>query len=175
MEIKLILFFLNSKVGLDLIRHSAAHILAEAVQSIYPDTKVTIGPVIDDGFYYDFFTEQTFTEADLALFEEKMNEIINKKVSFVPERLTRRDALKTFSEINEKFKIEIINDLPEEEDITIYKQGEWFDLCRGPHAPNSSFIKSFKLLSVAGSYWRGDENRESLQRIYGTAFLIKKI
>ena len=166
--------FSDSKVGLDLIRHSAAHILAEAVQSIYPDTKVTIGPVIDDGFYYDFFTEQTFTEADLALFEGKMNEIINKKVSFVPERLTRSDALKTFSEINEKFKLEIINDLPEEEDITIYKQGEWFDLCRGPHAPNSSFIKSFKLLSVAGSYWRGDENRESLQRIYGTAFFNKK-
>ena len=163
----------NSEKGLLLIRHSAAHVLAEAVQSVYPETKVTIGPVIDDGFYYDFYTDRNFTEDDLILFENKMEEII-KNISFVQQNIDRQSALKTFSEMGEKFKEEIINDLEETENLTIYKQGEWFDLCRGPHAPNTSFIKSFKLLSVAGSYWRGDETRESLQRIYGTAFFNSK-
>ncbi len=164
----------NSEKGLLLIRHSAAHVLAEAVQSVYPETKVTIGPVIDDGFYYDFYTDRNFTEDDLILFENKMEEIIKKNISFVQQNIDRQSALKTFSEMGEKFKEEIINDLEETENLTIYKQGEWFDLCRGPHAPNTSFIKSFKLLSVAGSYWRGDETRESLQRIYGTAFFNSK-
>ena len=164
----------NSEKGLLLIRHSAAHVLAEAVQSVYPETKVTIGPVIDDGFYYDFYTDRNFTEDDLILFENKMEEIIKKNISFVQQNIDRQSALKIFSEMGEKFKEEIINDLEETENLTIYKQGEWFDLCRGPHAPNTSFIKSFKLLSVAGSYWRGDETRESLQRIYGTAFFNSK-
>ena len=169
-ESKIYPIFLDNEKSLTLIRHSAAHILAQAVQSIYPDTKVTIGPVIDDGFYYDFYTDRNFTEDDLKLFENKMHEILEKNVSFEKEVINRNEALKIFSNMGETFKEEIINDLDESQEISLYKQGDWFDLCRGPHLPNSTFIKSFKLLSVAGSYWRGDETRESLQRIYGTAF-----
>ena len=169
-ESKIYPIFLDNEKSLTLIRHSAAHILAQAVQSIYPDTKVTIGPVIDDGFYYDFYTDRNFTEDDLKLFEIKMHEILEKNVSFEKEVINRNEALKIFSNLGETFKEEIINDLDESQEISLYKQGDWFDLCRGPHLPNSTFIKSFKLLSVAGSYWRGDETRESLQRIYGTAF-----
>ena len=169
-ESKIYPIFLDNEKSLTLIRHSAAHILAQAVQSIYPDTKVTIGPVIDDGFYYDFYTDRNFTEDDLKLFENKMHEILEKNVSFEKEVINRNEALKIFSNLGETFKEEIINDLDESQEISLYKQGDWFDLCRGPHLPNSTFIKSFKLLSVAGSYWRGDETRESLQRIYGTAF-----
>ena len=169
-ESKIYPIFLDNEKSLTLIRHSAAHILAQAVQSIYPDTKVTIGPVIDDGFYYDFYTDRNFTEDDLKLFENKMREILEKNVSFEKEVINRNEALKIFSNLGETFKEEIINDLDESQEISLYKQGDWFDLCRGPHLPNSTFIKSFKLLSVAGSYWRGDETRESLQRIYGTAF-----
>ena len=169
-ESKIYPIFLDNEKSLTLIRHSAAHILAQAVQSIYPDTKVTIGPVIDDGFYYDFYTDRNFTEDDLKLFENKMHEILEKNVSFEKEVINKNEALKIFSNLGETFKEEIINDLDESQEISLYKQGDWFDLCRGPHLPNSTFIKSFKLLSVAGSYWRGDETRESLQRIYGTAF-----
>ena len=169
-ESKIYPIFLDNEKSLILIRHSAAHILAQAVQSIYPDTKVTIGPVIDDGFYYDFYTDRNFTEDDLKLFENKMHEILEKNVSFEKEVINKNEALKIFSNMGETFKEEIINDLDESQEISLYKQGDWFDLCRGPHLPNSTFIKSFKLLSVAGSYWRGDETRESLQRIYGTAF-----
>ena len=169
-ESKIYPIFLDNEKSLTLIRHSAAHILAQAVQSIYPDTKVTIGPVIDDGFYYDFYTDRNFTEDDLKLFENKMHEILEKNVSFEKEVINKNEALKIFSNMGETFKEEIINDLDESQEISLYKQGDWFDLCRGPHLPNSTFIKSFKLLSVAGSYWRGDETRESLQRIYGTAF-----
>ncbi|MEE2975059.1 MAG: threonine--tRNA ligase [Thermodesulfobacteriota bacterium] len=164
----------DSKAALDLIRHTAAHILAEAVQSVYPDTKVTIGPVIENGFYYDFYTERTFTEEDLELFEKKMLEIIKQEKPMTKEILSREDALNKFKKMGESFKEEIINDLDKAEEISLYFQGEWFDLCRGPHAPRTSYVKAFKLLSVAGAYWRGDETRESLQRIYGTAFLTKK-
>ena len=169
-ESKIYPIFLDNEKSLTLIRHSAAHILAQAVQSIYPDTKVTIGPVIDDGLYYDFYTDRNFTEDDLKLFENKMHEILEKNVSFEKEVINKNEALKIFSNMGETFKEEIINDLDESQEISLYKQGDWIDLCRGPHLPNSTFIKSFKLLSVAGSYWRGDETRESLQRIYGTAF-----
>ena len=169
-ESKIYPIFLDNEKSLTLIRHSTAHILAQAVQSIYPNTKVTIGPVIDDGFYYDFYTDRNFTEDDLKLFENKMHEILEKNVLFEKEIINRDEALKIFSDMGETFKKEIINDLDESQEISLYKQGDWFDLCRGPHLPNSTFIKSFKLLSVAGSYWRGDETRESLQRIYGTAF-----
>jgi threonyl-tRNA synthetase len=164
----------NSKEGLDLIRHTAAHALAEAVQSIYPNTKVTIGPVIENGFYYDFYTEKNFTEEDLELFEKKMLEIINGKKPIIKKIINKNDALSMFGKMGEFFKEEIINDLDDNQEISIYSQGNWFDLCRGPHAPNTSYIKAFKLLNVAGSYWRGDEQRESLQRIYGTAFFNKK-
>ena len=173
-ESKIKPIFVDSQKGLNLIRHSTAHILAEAVQATYPDTKVTIGPVIDNGFYYDFYTDRTFTENDLEIFENKMQEIIDNQTSFVKEEISRDEALKLFGKMGEVFKEEIINDLDVKENISIYKQDGWFDLCRGPHIPNSKYIKSFKLLSVAGSYWRGDETRESLQRIYGTAFFNKK-
>ena len=173
-ESKIYPIFLGNEKSLTLIRHSTAHILAQAVQSIYPDTKVTIGPVIEDGFYYDFYTDRNFTEDDLKLFENKMHEILEKKVSFEKEVINKEKALEIFSNMGETFKKEIINDLDESQEISLYKQGDWFDLCRGPHLPNSTFIKSFKLLSVAGSYWRGDETRESLQRIYGTAFSSSK-
>jgi threonyl-tRNA synthetase len=164
----------NSKEGLDLIRHTAAHVLAEAVQSVYPGTKVTIGPVIENGFYYDFSSERNFTEEDLEVFEKKMQEIINQKKPMLKKLVSRQDAIATFKNMGETFKEEIIRDLDGDEEISLYYQGDWFDLCRGPHAPNTSHVKAFKLLSVAGSYWRGDEERESLQRIYGTAFFNKK-
>ena len=166
--------FTDSDKGLGLIRHTAAHVLAEAVKSIYPETKVTIGPVIDDGFYYDFYSKRNFTEDDLVLFEKKMSEIINKKIPIIKKVISKDDALNHFNSMGESFKEELINDLPQNVDISLYYQDEWSDLCKGPHAPNTSYIKSFKLLSVAGSYWRGDENRESLQRIYGTAFFSNK-
>ncbi len=164
----------NSKEGLGLIRHTAAHVLAEAVQSVYPGTKVTIGPVIENGFYYDFSSERNFTEEDLEVFEKKMQEIINQKKPMLKKLVSRQDAIATFKNMGETFKEEIIRDLDGDEEISLYYQGDWFDLCRGPHAPNTSHVKAFKLLSVAGSYWRGDEERESLQRIYGTAFFNKK-
>ncbi len=164
----------DSKYGLDLIRHTAAHVLAEAVQGVYPDTKVTIGPVIENGFYYDFSTDRTFSEDDLVLFEKRMSEIIKNKKAMTRKLIGKKDAISQFKKMGENFKEEIINDLEEDEEISLYYQGDWFDLCRGPHAPNTSYVKAFKLLSVAGSYWRGDEKRESLQRIYGTAFFNKK-
>ena len=164
----------DSKYGLDLIRHTAAHVLAEAVQGVYPDTKVTIGPVIENGFYYDFSTDRTFSEDDLVLFEKRMSEIIKNKKVMTRKLIGKKDAISQFKKMGENFKEEIINDLEEDEEISLYYQGDWFDLCRGPHAPNTSYVKAFKLLSVAGSYWRGDEKRESLQRIYGTAFFNKK-
>ena len=164
----------DSKYGLDLIRHTAAHVLAEAVQGVYPDTKVTIGPVIENGFYYDFSTDRTLSEDDLVLFEKRMSEIIKNKKVMTRKLIGKKDAISQFKKMGENFKEEIINDLEEDEEISLYYQGDWFDLCRGPHAPNTSYVKAFKLLSVAGSYWRGDEKRESLQRIYGTAFFNKK-
>ena len=171
---KLVPVFKDTELGLGLIRHTAAHVLAEAVQAVYPETKVTIGPVIENGFYYDFFSERNFTEEDLLLFEKKMQEIIDQELPMSKKSISKELALKEFNKMGESFKEEIIEGFPPGEEISLYYQNIWFDLCRGPHVPNTSYIKSFKLLSVAGSYWRGDENRESLQRIYGTAFFSRK-
>lgn len=171
---KLTPVFKDTELGLGLIRHTAAHVLAEAVQAVYPETKVTIGPVIENGFYYDFYSEKNFTEEDLLLFEKKMQEIINQKLPMLKKVVSKESALKEFNKMGESFKEELIEGFPPGEEISLYYQDKWFDLCRGPHAPNTSYIKSFKLLSVAGSYWKGDENRESLQRIYGTAFFSRK-
>jgi len=171
---KLVPVFKDTELGLGLIRHTAAHVLAEAVQAVYPETKVTIGPVIENGFYYDFFSERNFTEEDLLLFEKKMQEIIDQELPMSKKSISKELALKEFNKMGESFKEEIIEGFPPGEKISLYYQNKWFDLCRGPHVPNTSYIKSFKLLSVAGSYWRGDENRESLQRIYGTAFFSRK-
>ena len=160
--------------GLEIIRHSCAHLFGHAIKQMYPEAKMAIGPTIENGFYYDFYSERNFTEEDLVLFEKKMQEIIKRKDPMIKEIISKDDALSKFKNLGESFKEEIINDLPKDEEISIYRQGDWFDLCRGPHVPNTSYVKSFKLLSVAGSYWRGDEEKESLQRIYGTAFFSKK-
>lgn len=157
----------------EVIRHSAAHIMAQAVQSLWPDIKVTIGPVIDNGFFYDFDSEKTFAEEDLAAIEKKMAEIVSKDYPIVKEVWAQDKAVQTFSNMKERFKVEIIRDLKSSE-VSIYHQGDWFDLCRGPHVQSTGQVKAFKLLSVAGAYWRGDEKNPMLQRIYATAFGDKK-
>ncbi|GJM16056.1 MAG: threonine--tRNA ligase [Thermodesulfobacteriota bacterium] len=165
---------INSEEGLYFIRHTAAHIMAEAVQSLYPEAKVTIGPVIDNGFYYDFEYSRGFTPEDLEKIENKMKEIVNQKKPLTRKTVSRDDAIGIFDKDGETYKVEIVNDLPSDEPITIYDQNGWYDLCRGPHAPSTGFVKAFKLLSSAGAYWRGDEKNAMLQRIYGTAFWDRK-
>ena len=164
----------NTEASLGLLRHTAAHVLAEAVQSLFPQARVTIGPVIENGFYYDFDFERGFTPEDLENIEAKMLEIVKKNRPLTRKSVTREEAIAIFSGINENYKVEIINDLPEGEEITIYDQADWYDLCRGPHLPSTGLIKAFKLTSSAGAYWRGNENNPMLQRIYGTAFWDKK-
>jgi len=160
---------------LELIRHDCAHVMAEAVQELFPETQVTIGPAIDNGFYYDFSFKNPCSDEDLEKIENKMSEIIDKGLPFVREVWERNDAIDYFNGIGEKYKTEIINDLPKDEEITIYKQGEWLDLCRGPHMPTTAHIgKAFKLMKIAGAYWRGDEKNEMLTRIYGTAWRTDK-
>ena len=161
--------------ALELIRHDCAHVMAEAVQELFPGTQVTIGPAIDNGFYYDFSREQAFTLDDLEKIEKKMRQIIELGRPFEREVWNRDDAIKHFIDIGELYKAEIIKDLPEDEEITIYKQGDWMDLCRGPHLPTTKHIGiAFKLMKVAGAYWRGDEKNEMLTRIYGTAWRTEK-
>ncbi len=161
---------IDSPNGLELIRHTAAHVMAEAVQDLFPEAKVTIGPVIENGFYYDFDYKRGFTPEDLEKIESKMKEIVDERKPLIKKTVSREEALSIFSEDGEDYKIEIINELPPDEKISIYQQGNWYDLCRGPHAPSTEHVKAFKLLSVAGAYWRGDEKNQMLQRIYGTAF-----
>src|SRR6195256_5365765 len=157
--------------ALELIRHDAAHVLAEAVQSLWPGTQVTIGPVIENGFYYDFFRNQPFTPEDFEAIEKKMREIIARDKPFTKEAWSRDEAKRVFRDKGELFKVELVDAIPADQQIKIYKQGEWFDLCRGPHMTSTGKIGSaFKLMKVAGAYWRGDSNREMLSRIYGTAF-----
>ena len=157
--------------ALELIRHDAAHVLAEAVQSLWPSTQVTIGPVIENGFYYDFFRNQPFTPEDLPAIEQKMREIIARDKPFTKEVWSRDQAKRAFHDMGEQFKVELVDAIPAEQDIKIYRQGDWFDLCRGPHMTSTGKVgDAFKLTKVAGAYWRGDSNREMLSRIYGTAF-----
>ncbi|WP_207480317.1 threonine--tRNA ligase [Arenibaculum pallidiluteum] len=161
--------------GLELLRHDCAHIMAEAVQELYPGTQVTIGPAIANGFYYDFARSEPFTPADLEKIEEKMHEIVSRDLPFTREVWDRNDAIRHFEEIGEKYKAEIIRDLPGTETITIYRQGRWYDLCRGPHMPSTGRAgHAFKLMKVAGAYWRGDHRNAMLQRIYGTAWRSEK-
>ncbi len=161
--------------GLELIRHDAAHVLAEAVQELFPGTQVTIGPVIENGFYYDFAREEPFSEEDFAAIEKKMAFIINRNDKFTREVWARDEAIKLFKDMGETYKAELISDLPESETITIYKQGKWYDLCRGPHLPSTGKVgKAFKLMKVAGAYWRGDSKNAQLQRIYGTAWATQE-
>jgi len=160
--------------GLEILRHSTAHLLAQAVQAVYPDAQVTIGPVIEDGFYYDFAFSRPFTPDDLAKFEAKMHELAKVDLK-VERRLMPRDAaVETFRKLGEHYKAEIIASIPANEDISLYGQGEWFDLCRGPHVPSTGKLGAFKLMKVAGAYWRGDSKNEMLQRIYGTAWPDEK-
>jgi threonyl-tRNA synthetase len=157
--------------ALELIRHDCAHVLAEAVQALWPGTQVTIGPVIENGFYYDFFRNEPFTPEDFAAIEKKMREIIARDKPFTKQVLTREEAKRLFRDKNELFKVELVDAIPAGENINIYAQGDWFDLCRGPHMTSTGKIGSaFRLMKVAGAYWRGDSNREMLSRIYGTAF-----
>ncbi|WP_462137501.1 threonine--tRNA ligase [Candidatus Mycalebacterium sp.] len=164
----------NSAEGLALVRHTAAHVMAEAVQGLFQNVKVTIGPVIEDGFYYDFDTPEPFTPEDLEKIEKRMEEIVSEDRPLTRKTVSRTEAVKTFSDMGETYKVEIINDLPSDAEITIYNQGKWFDLCRGPHAPSTGAVKAFKLTSSGGAYWRGVETNPMLQRIYGTAFSDKK-
>ena len=165
----------KDKEGLEVIRHDTAHILAMAVQELYPGTQVTIGPVIDNGFYYDFSRKESFTEDDLKKIEKKMCEIVDRDEKTYREVWKRDDAVKHFLKIGEKYKAEIIESIPSGEEVSIYHHGKWHDLCRGPHLASTGKIgKAFKLTKVSGAYWRGDSNNEMLQRIYGTCWTSKK-
>ncbi len=157
-------------MDLSTLRHSAAHILAQAVKRLYPNVKLGIGPAIEDGFYYDFYLDRAFTLEDLKKIEKEMKKIIKQAYKFERIETTREQAEKILTEAGEDFKLELLKDIPEAETISFYKDGEFLDLCRGPHVEDTSQVKAVKLLSVAGAYWRGDENRPMMQRIYGTAF-----
>ena len=165
----------KSDDALELIRHDAAHVMAEAVQELYPGTQVTIGPSIENGFYYDFARDEPFTPDDLEKIEARMLAIIKRDDAFIREEWSRDDAVRHFSDAGEKFKAQLIRDLPASETISVYRQGKWLDLCRGPHLPSTAHVgNGFKLLKLAGAYWRGDSNNEMLQRIYGTAWRDEK-
>ncbi len=160
--------------GLEVIRHSTAHLLAQAVKDLYPEAQVTIGPVIEDGFYYDFAFERGFNEDDLEKIEKKMSELVKANLTVKRSVMERDAAVKFFRDQGEEYKAEIIAGIPDEDDIGLYGQGDWSDLCRGPHVPSTGHLKAFKLTKVAGAYWRGDSRNEMLQRIYGTAWADKK-
>ncbi len=160
--------------GVDVIRHSTAHLLAMAVQDLFPGAQVTIGPVIDNGFYYDFSYERAFNMDDLSKIEKRMEELAKQDLAIERVVMSRDEAISAFKAMGEEYKVEIINDLPSSEAISVYRQGEWMDLCRGPHVPSTGKLKAFKLMRVAGAYWRGDSNNEMLTRVYGTAWEDKK-
>ncbi len=164
----------RDEAALEVIRHSCAHLLAQAVKALFPDAQVTIGPVIDDGFYYDFAYERAFTPEDIEAIELKMAEFAKNDYPVTRRELSRDEAIKYFESIGEHYKAEIIRDIPEKETLSLYKQGDFEDLCRGPHVPSTGKIKAFKLTKLAGAYWRGDSKNEMLQRIYGTAWADKK-
>ena len=161
----------TTEEGLELLRHDAAHVMAEAVKELYPGTQVTIGPAIEDGFYYDFARDEPFSSDDLESIEARMREIVERDETIEREVWSRDDAVKFFREQGEAYKAEIIESIPSDEDLSLYRQGDFIDLCRGPHLPSTGKLgKSFKLMKVAGAYWRGDSNNAMLQRIYGTAW-----
>lgn len=173
-DVKLCLLTEKNPEGLDVIRHSCAHLLAHAVQSIYPDAQVTIGPVIEDGFFYDFAYKRAFTPDDLIKFEEKMVALAKEDLPVSRHLISRADAIEKFKKMGEHYKVEIIESIPEGEPLTFYQEGDFIDLCRGPHVPSTGKIKAFKLTKLAGAYWRGDSKNEMLQRVYGTAWANKK-
>ena len=160
--------------GVEVIRHSCAHLMAQAVQRLFPEAQVTIGPVIENGFFYDFAFERPFTPEDLVAIETTMEEIVKEDLQVERSILSRKDAVQLFEKMGEKYKVEIIQSIPGDEDLSFYRQGDFIDLCRGPHVPSTGRFKAFKLTSVAGAYWRGDSDNVMLQRIYGTAWPSKK-
>ena len=165
----------DSEEALELIRHDCAHVMAEAVQELFPGTQVTIGPAIENGFYYDFARDEPFTVSDLPKIEKKMHDIIQRNKNFIREVWSKEESIKHFKDKGENYKVELINDLPDNEEISIYKQGDWLDLCKGPHMVSTKQIgKAFKLMKVAGAYWRGDSSNAMLTRIYGTAWATEK-
>jgi len=174
-DVELAIVTAKDDAALELIRHDAAHVMAQAVQELYPGTQVTIGPAIENGFYYDFAREEPFTPEDLTKIEARMKEIVGRDLPIQREVWSRDEAMKTFGDMGESYKVEIIDDIiPEGEELSVYRQGEWFDVCRGPHLPRTGKLpKAFKLMSVAGAYWRGDSRNPMLQRIYGTAWRNK--
>lgn len=159
---------IHSKKGLDILRHSAAHVMAQAVKELFPSVRLTFGPSTEGGFYYDFDYEKTFTPQDLEAIEKKMEEIIQKDEPFIRKEVSKDEAISIFKKMGENYKVEHLNDLPHQ--VSLYRQGSFLDLCEGPHLPSTGKIKAFKLLSVSGTYWRGDAHNQVLQRIYGTAF-----
>ena len=169
-DTKLSIITSKSPESLDVIRHSAAHLLAQAVKNIFPEAQVTIGPVIEDGFYYDFSYKRPFTPEDLARIEKKMSELAKQNIEINRKVMQRQAAIDYFDSIGEKYKSEIISSIPEGEEVSLYEQGDFTDLCRGPHVPSTGKLKVFKLMKLAGAYWRGDSKNEMLQRIYGTAW-----
>jgi threonyl-tRNA synthetase len=162
----------DSEAAIEILRHSAAHVMAQAVKSIFPEALVAIGPAIESGFYYDFDVEKPFTQEDLAKIETRMREIISQKLPFTRQEVPREEAIRYFSERGEKYKVELLQEFTDPI-VTYYQQGDFVDLCRGPHIPHTGYLRAFKLTSVAGAYWRGDEHKQMLQRIYGTAFFEK--
>lgn len=165
---------LDTKEGAEILRHSTAHLLAQALKRLYKDVKLGIGPVIENGFYYDIDLEEPITAEDLSKIEKEMERIVKENIEIVRQEVSREEALRRYEEIGDYLKLELINDIPADQTLSIYEQGEFFDLCRGVHLPSTGKIKAFKLLSVAGAYWRGDSKNKMLQRIYGTAFAKKE-
>jgi threonyl-tRNA synthetase len=163
----------KSPEALEIVRHSTSHLMAQAVKEIFPEAKVTIGPAIENGFYYDFDVEAPFSPEDLEKIEAKMKELAKANLKLERKVIDKDEAIKLFRDMGETYKVEIIEDL-DAATVSLYSQGNFVDLCRGPHLPSTGFCKAFKLTSIAGAYWRGDENRKMLQRIYGTAFADKK-
>ena len=173
-DVELSIITERDEAGLEIIRHSTAHLLAMATQQLFPGVQVTIGPTIEDGFYYDFASGQNFRPEDLEKIEKRMQEIASEQLRVERIIVDREQAVTMFRQMGEHYKVQIIRELPEDEEITIYKQGSWMDLCRGPHVPHTGMLKVFKLTRVAGAYWRGDSSNEMLQRVYGTAWRNKK-
>ena len=167
------LILTTTNEGLEILRHSTSHLMAQAVKRLYPNVQVTIGPAIKDGFYYDFDTDKPFTDEDLPKIEAEMKKIIKENIPVIRKIMTKKDAIEYFKKNNEPYKVEIIEDI-DADTVSFYEQGDFIDLCRGPHVPSTGYLKSYKLMSVAGSYWRGDSNNKMLSRIYGTAFESKE-
>ncbi|QGN93914.1 Threonine--tRNA ligase [Piscirickettsia salmonis] len=173
-DVALTLLTSKDEEGLEVIRHSGAHLLAQAVKQLFPEAQVTIGPVIDDGFYYDFAYKRPFTPDDLTAIEKRMQELVKQNIPVVRQEMSRDDAVKYFDGLGEHYKVQVIEAIDQNETLSLYSQGDFTDLCRGPHVASTGQIKAFKLMKVSGAYWRGDSNNEMLQRIYGTAWGDKK-